>query len=333
MGIARRFARALVTPEGRHRLRRRLASGKPWRPAPEPPPASDPRAQQSVADYHHLVTAFKSRVAALGHTSEIENFCWYHTIELPGGLVTPGSYDYRTVLPNFGFPADMSGMRVLDIGSATGFFAFEFERRGAMVTSVDVPSMAAWDVFPGETPAQTLAKQERGMPNHIALTDTQRAAYFGEGGLDRIQHLIVDGPFTFCHRLLGSKVQRHYSRIYELSPAVLSQDGYDLVFVGDVLLHTINPLGALAAAAALCRGTLVIAQALPGPDDAAPSMLYVGGEVPGYDDITWWLPNLRCMEQMLRKLGFREVRVTGRNIGYLRPGGVRYDRTILHATR
>src|ERR1019366_8651944 len=53
-------------------------------------------------------------------------------IELPGGLITPGWSDPRVEkLPYFGLPRDMSGMRVLDIGHAEGFFSFEAERRGA----------------------------------------------------------------------------------------------------------------------------------------------------------------------------------------------------------
>ena len=41
--------------------------------------------------------------------------------------MTPSVYK----LPHFGLPRDMSGMRVLDIGNAEGFFSFEAERRGA----------------------------------------------------------------------------------------------------------------------------------------------------------------------------------------------------------
>ncbi len=57
---------------------------------------------------------------------------WFHRIELPGGLITPGWSDPRVdKLPYFGLPNDMTGMRVLDIGHAEGFFSFEAERRGA----------------------------------------------------------------------------------------------------------------------------------------------------------------------------------------------------------
>jgi tRNA (mo5U34)-methyltransferase len=57
---------------------------------------------------------------------------WFYRIELPNGVVTPGWNDPKTEkLPYFGLPDDMTGMRVLDIGHAEGFFCFEAERRGA----------------------------------------------------------------------------------------------------------------------------------------------------------------------------------------------------------
>jgi hypothetical protein len=44
---------------------------------------------------------------------------WFHRIELPGGIVTPGWNDpWVDKLPQFGLPEDMRGMRVLDIGHA-----------------------------------------------------------------------------------------------------------------------------------------------------------------------------------------------------------------------
>lgn len=48
---------------------------------------------------------------------------WFHRMELPGGLVTPGWNDPKVEkLPYFGLPDNMTGMRVLDIGHAEGFF-------------------------------------------------------------------------------------------------------------------------------------------------------------------------------------------------------------------
>ncbi len=73
---------------------------------------------------------------------------WFHDIELAPGIrtreVNPAP-EWRPV--NFPYkrwkafrdviPADLSGRRVLDIGSAEGFFAFELARRGARVVAVD----------------------------------------------------------------------------------------------------------------------------------------------------------------------------------------------------
>lgn len=64
---------------------------------------------------------------------------WFHRIELAPGIITPGWSDpQKEKLPYFGLPDDMTGMRVLDIGTAEGFFAFEAERRGAKeVVAID----------------------------------------------------------------------------------------------------------------------------------------------------------------------------------------------------
>src|SRR4051812_4100612 len=92
--------------------------------------------------------------------AEAADFFWYHTIDLGAGLITPGLYDFRDTVDCFGFPRDMKGMKVLDVGSATGFFSFEFESRGARVISVDLPSLEELDRFPGQTTQQLIGKLE-----------------------------------------------------------------------------------------------------------------------------------------------------------------------------
>ena len=96
-----------------------------------------------------LSAAFHARCRELGLDPNPLLF-WYHTIDLGDGLITPGSFDYRATLENFAFPSSMSEMTALDVGSASGFFAFEFERRGATTTSIEIPSLADWDCFPRE---------------------------------------------------------------------------------------------------------------------------------------------------------------------------------------
>jgi SAM-dependent methyltransferase len=232
----------------------------------------------------------------------------------------------------FAFPEQMTGLSVLDVGSATGFFTFEFERRGADVVSIELPSIRALDVFPGETLEQTLKKFSHLLRSHSAYTEEQIDHLSSLDGADDLYERMFDGPFTWCHRMLASRVRRHYSTIYDLSIDRLGQS-FDLVFVGDVLLHTIDPLKALAAAASVCRGTLIVAQETPAFCDEHPVFLYVGGDTLGQDSVSWWWPNRLCLEQLLRRLKFSDVRVVGYHTGLQRPAGGRYRRTIFHATR
>jgi tRNA (mo5U34)-methyltransferase len=62
---------------------------------------------------------------------------WYHTIQLTEEIRTPGVRDCNSLLEMLNLPEDCRGMRALDIGTADGFFAFELERRGAEVITLD----------------------------------------------------------------------------------------------------------------------------------------------------------------------------------------------------
>ena len=42
---------------------------------------------------------------------------------------------------SYGIPDDLTGKTVLDLGTASGFFAFECARRGARVTAIDIHDM------------------------------------------------------------------------------------------------------------------------------------------------------------------------------------------------
>lgn len=287
--------------------------------------------------YYELINDFHERALKLGY-GDLSRYRWYHTIDLGNGLVTPGLYDHRPNLPIFKFPSDMEGMNVLDVGSATGFFAFEFEKRGANVTSVELPFGMPADKFPGENAQQTRKRVER----EYRRLEEQRSSQGADSAKERLQllqtgtpeeqyHFHNDGPFKFCHNVLNSKIQRCYSSIYDLSKENLGRDAFDLVFLGDILIHTIDPLKALAAVTPLCRGTLVISQDLP--DGPYPTMTYIGGDKAGEDKSSWWKPNRLCFEQMLKKLEFKEVEVVGEHTGCIRPDMAPYKRSIIHAMK
>src|SRR5919198_6637873 len=81
--------------------------------------------------------------ATLG--ARVRSIEWYHTQELAPGVVTPGMFDLRPYVRRYEVPDDLSGSRVLDVGTFEGFWAFEFERRGASVIALDVDRIQQLD--------------------------------------------------------------------------------------------------------------------------------------------------------------------------------------------
>ena len=65
---------------------------------------------------------------------------WWHSINLGGGLVTPGVHTLDELENNFqmlDLPLNLDGKKLLDVGCWDGFYAFEAERRGARVVATD----------------------------------------------------------------------------------------------------------------------------------------------------------------------------------------------------
>lgn len=224
--------------------------------------------QQMVAAEESAGGSLEARVAQRA---------WYHTIALPDGVVTPGLFDHRTLVPHYGLPADLSGVRALDVATFDGFWAFELERRGANVTAVDLPSVSELDWPAG-----------------------MREAFVAKG-LDRDPS---DG-FHLAAEALGSRVELVKSSIYELAPEALGR--FELIHVGDVLLHLRDPVKALqqvrsvAADGAHVHVVDAFDPRLAGQHVAA----YEGG----WNFCTWWIPSLDLLAQMVLDAGFRDVAV------------------------
>ena len=65
---------------------------------------------------------------------------WWHSFELPGGGAIEGVNSLEGLkqrVAQYPIPQNLTGCRVLDIGTWDGWFAFEMERRGAEVLAVD----------------------------------------------------------------------------------------------------------------------------------------------------------------------------------------------------
>src|ERR1700683_4686378 len=77
---------------------------------------------QKLATY--LAETQRGREATTSLAEMVQTLPWYHTIELPGGVVTKGAHDHRDVVGRVGLPADLAGRRALDVATFDGFWAF-----------------------------------------------------------------------------------------------------------------------------------------------------------------------------------------------------------------
>ena len=214
---------------------------------------------------------------------------WYHTINLPGNLATPGRWDTRPVAEHLPMPRSLAGKRCLDIGTWDGFWAFEMERRGASdVMAIDVRDMAGWD-WPANTPHEVLASWDAGVGEYPG--------------------------FNLAHEALGSNVERHELSVYDLDPDRVGT--FDFVFMGSLLPHLRDPVRALTAVrrvtdgAFLSADTFSISLTIRRPFGPA-------ADIDGDATPFWWTPNIACRKRWMLSAGFKDIEV-GRP--YLNPRG------------
>jgi tRNA (mo5U34)-methyltransferase len=209
--------------------------------------------------------------ALLARIREVD---WYHTIDLGHGVVTPGLVDHRRQLPYYALPDSMAGMRVLDVGTFDGFWAFEFERRGAEVVALDVANWSDVD-----------------MPQRMR-------PYAAEFELDRE----TGAAFALAHEILGSKVKRFESRIYDVDPEVIGT--FDLVFVSDILLHLRCPQRAIESLASVCRGEMLVADVFTPMLEGFGDLSFAQYTAPSH---TWWLPNANTLRSWMTVAGCESI--------------------------
>lgn len=210
---------------------------------------------------------------------------FYHSMDLPGAGPIAGQWDIRPDFDNYTGGLDWAGKSVLDVGTCTGFIAFELERRGAKVTAFDADSVArfAWVPF-----SRTLYHQNRAGWNAVS-----------EGGLRAYKN-----AFWFAWHALGSQVRVAYGDIGRLSEILPEQD---VVVAAAVLEHLPDPVTAIGHFARLAREAVVIGFT---PMEMAEEVRLTPLQ-PWHRDhpYVWWKASLGLYRQLFDQLGFEiEVR-------------------------
>ncbi len=199
---------------------------------------------------------------------EIRKYFWWHSIDLGGGIVTPGVKTLELMAAEFARtfgPLDLRQKSLLDIGAWNGGFCVEAKRRGALeVTAVD----------------------------HFTWT---KPRFRGRETFDLVNRELAVGAQAVDIDLDGP----------HLSLASLGQ--FDFVLFLGVFYHLKDPLAALREAAALARAALVVETYVEETVDPRPSMMfYPRNELLG-DPTNWWGPNKACMLELLGMAGFQRV--------------------------
>lgn len=248
---------------------------------------------------------------------------WWHSIDLGGGVVTPGfnspeflTYEWqRMAVP------DLAGKTVLDIGAWDGYFSFRAEAAGAR----DVLAMDhyVWSL--------DLRAQQEYWKRCIAEGTTPRP--YHELEFWRPRDMPGKAGFDTAKRALGSRVASHTE---DFMTADLKRLGsFDVVFYLGVLYHMEQPFEALKRLAAVTKEVAVIAtQAIcvPGHEDHALWEFFPGAEL-NNDVSNWWAPNLAGLHGMCSAAGFSEIRTIAGPPEDRPDAALQRYSTIVHAYR
>ncbi|MGD0842792.1 MAG: DUF1698 domain-containing protein [Geobacteraceae bacterium] len=207
---------------------------------------------------------------------------WYHRIELPGGITTPGWAPLSS--SHYGIPEDMSGLRVLDVGAWDGYWTFEALKRGAR----EVVAIDDFSDYLGH------------------LENKDRHAWEN---------------FDLCRTALGYNddvCKRYDMSVYDVTEENIGR--FDVVFFFGTLYHLRHPLLALDRLSAVCDREICVESAIL--DDYSPYqgglghgysgkqmiMEFYPGKEYADNDSNWWIPTLMCMASMVYAAGFPEVK-------------------------
>lgn len=205
---------------------------------------------------------------------------WYHAIDLPGGVTTPGAFDLRQYAPK-ALPKSLAGLRCLDVGTFDGFWSFQMEDRNAKeVVAIDLENLGQLDWPPNEV--------------------ERNQAEIDQGGA------ILGKGFRLAAAARNSKVNRVQRSVFQLEPADIGGP-VDFALVGTMLQHVRDPVGAMLRIRNAVKpgGTILMIETI----STRLSLLHPRRPVADFRPTTpgsrwtWWVPNLAALKGYARTVG------------------------------
>jgi len=218
---------------------------------------------------------------------------WFHNLHLPGGEQTAPDHclgdfpnsKWQQIAPFV--PADLRGLRALDIGCNAGFYSFELARRGARVTAIDIDPhylrQAAW------------AAVRFGLEDRI---EWRRASVYSLARHSEKFDIVL---------FLGV--------LYHLRHPLLALDILSSVTRGTLVLQTLSMPG---DGVADIPPSVDLLDRSPLRQPGWPCMAFIERQLAG-DPTNWWAPNHACIEALLRSAGFRVTARPGHEIYLAQP--------------
>jgi hypothetical protein len=235
-------------------------------------------------DEGQLADDFQARLAEQYAGVRVEDCAFYHTMDLGGGEIRRGPWDLRGRERSYLGWVDVKGLRVLEIGTATGHLAFHMAKAGADVICFDLPPGGSPDIIP---------QDGHDLDEHRRL---------GREYMDRVRN-----SWWYSRRRLGVAPRAVYGDIYKL-PADLRR--FDVSTFTSVLMHLSNPFAALRQAATLTDKAVIVTEPIARiPSDPEVGRLEFAPMGTHETVVVWWQLTPGALMKMLRVFGFLEFTV------------------------
>jgi SAM-dependent methyltransferase len=207
---------------------------------------------------------------------------FYHTVDLPNGEHHDGHWDLRGLFDVYTGRVPLSGKTFLDVGTASGYLSFMAEAAGATVTSFDASE---------DTPLIPIPWTENGEQGNVCCCGKT---------LDRVKN-----GYWYCHRAFNSKAKAIYRDVHAIAP---DMGQFDVVIAGCILLHLVDPIGALMKIAQRAKDTLIITEL--DPYDLAPQPVLLPNFTRSHkrspeDFMSWWQFPPEPISMFLDVIGFK----------------------------
>jgi len=229
----------------------------------------------------------------------IEDCSFYHTMDIPGHGTVNGAWDLRGRESAYLGNVNLTGKRVLEVGTASGHLCFTMEKMGASVVGYDLSDEEQWDNVP-----------YAGFDEKQLITD-QKACFRR-----------VRNGYWLAHRAFNSSAKIVYGSVYEIPDNIGT---FDVCTFGSILLHLRDPFLALQRGSSHAKEMVIVTDvcARTGIRAFAYRIVNMIEGVTGVLLIrflpnakknsptdTWWMLTPRVISEMLKILGFPHTTIS-----------------------